>query len=59
MIKNLKHLGVHEIFGFIIILLSVKYGILKIHSILFTLWESGCSYEQQDTPISGVAKGSQ
>ncbi len=34
MIKALKHLGVHEIFGFIITLLSVKYGILKILSIL-------------------------
>jgi len=27
-------------------------------SILFTLQESGCSYEQQDTPTSFVAKDS-
>jgi hypothetical protein len=54
--KNLKHMGAKDIFGFIIALLSVKYKILKKHSILFTHWESGCSYEQQDTPISGVAK---
>ncbi len=50
--KIFKYRGVREIFGFIITLLSVEYGILKIHSILFTLRESGCSYEQQDTPIS-------
>ncbi len=31
---------------------------LFFFSILFTLRESGCSYEQQDTPISFVAKGS-
>jgi len=39
-------------------LLLVKHEILKKHSILFTLRENGCSYEQQDTLISGVAKGS-
>jgi hypothetical protein len=33
MIKNLKQIGVHEIFRFIITLLSMEYGILKIHSI--------------------------
>ena len=30
MVKILKHWGVHETFGFIITLLSVKYEILKI-----------------------------
>jgi len=34
MIKNIKHRGVHDIFGFIITLLSVKYEIFKKHSIL-------------------------
>jgi hypothetical protein len=58
MIKTLKHRLVHGTFGFIMTLLSVKYEILKKLSILFTLRESGCSREQQDTPISGVAKGS-
>jgi len=38
--KIFKYRGVREIFGFIITLLSVEYGILKIHSILFTLRES-------------------
>jgi hypothetical protein len=41
-------------FRFIVTLLSEKYRILKKHSLLFTLRESGCSYEQQDTPISGA-----
>ncbi len=52
--KILKHWGVHETFGFIITPLSVKFGILQTHSILFTPWERGCSYEQQDTPNSGA-----
>ncbi len=33
---------------------SIKYRIIKKNSILFPLRESGCSYEQQDTPISGA-----
>ena len=48
MIKNLKNRGVHKTLRFIITLLSVKYGTLKIHSILFTLWES------RWCPISGA-----
>ena len=53
MIKILKHQVVQWFFRFIVILLSLKDTILKKHSLLFTLRESGCSYEQQDTPISG------
>jgi hypothetical protein len=36
MIKILRQWSVHEIFRFIITLLSVKYAALKTHSLLFT-----------------------